>query len=198
MSICFMSNVYASVRTFVIKLKINCAVLTRMEEDSEDAKLSSKFLNNLKEKGKSFDGFNDGLKILQREATTKGLSNEDIDQLINIIIHVDFGAVKHILLIKCLVPIYKISNKALKLMITWCLSSLDDLKITVAIIIMQWIVGLWEYGLAEKKIISMYYDVFFHWMLRKEKLMHLIKGEAYSTSDIYINKTRRCNTSKCF
>nr|KAF7438202.1 hypothetical protein H0235_000593 [Vespula pensylvanica] len=112
-----------------------------MEEDSEDAKLSSKFLNNLKEKGKSFDGFNDGLKILQREATTKGLSNEDIDQLINIIIHVDFGAVKHILLIKCLVPIYKISNKALKLMITWCLSSLDDLKITVAIIIMQWIVG---------------------------------------------------------
>ncbi|XP_043668218.1 centromere protein I-like isoform X1 [Vespula pensylvanica] len=170
MSICFMSNVYASVRTFVIKLKINCAVLTRMEEDSEDAKLSSKFLNNLKEKGKSFDGFNDGLKILQREATTKGLSNEDIDQLINIIIHVDFGAVKHILLIKCLVPIYKISNKALKLMITWCLSSLDDLKITVAIIIMQWIVGLWEYGLAEKKIISMYYDVFFHWMLRKEKL----------------------------
>ncbi|XP_043668229.1 centromere protein I-like isoform X2 [Vespula pensylvanica] len=55
-------------------------------------------------------------------------------------------------------------------MITWCLSSLDDLKITVAIIIMQWIVGLWEYGLAEKKIISMYYDVFFHWMLRKEKL----------------------------
>lgn len=51
------------------------------------------------------------------------------------------GAVKHILLIKCLVPIYKISDKALKLMITWCLSSLDDLKITVAIIIMQWIVG---------------------------------------------------------
>lgn len=50
MSICFMSNVYASVRTFVIKLKINCAVLTRMEEDSEDAKLSSKFLNNLKGK----------------------------------------------------------------------------------------------------------------------------------------------------
>ncbi|KAF7417908.1 hypothetical protein HZH68_000561 [Vespula germanica] len=112
-----------------------------MEEDSEDAKLSSKFLNNLKEKGKSFDGFNDGLKILQRKATTKGLSNEDIDQLINIIIHIDFGAVKHILLIKCLVPIYKISNKALKLMITWFLSSLDDLKITVAIITMQWIVG---------------------------------------------------------
>lgn len=26
-------------------------------------------------------------------------------------------------------------------MITWCLSSLDNLKITVAIIIMQWIVG---------------------------------------------------------
>nr|XP_050867270.1 centromere protein I-like [Vespula vulgaris] len=170
MSICFMSNVYASVRTFVIKLKINCAVLTRMEEDSEDAKLSSKFLNNLKEKGKSFNGFNDGLKILQRKATTKGLSNEDIEKLINIIIHVDFGAVKHILLIKCLVPIYKISDKALKLMITWCLSCLDDLKITVAIIIMQWIVGLWEYGLADKKIISMYYDVFFHWMLRKEKL----------------------------
>ncbi|KAL2740548.1 centromere protein I-like isoform X4 [Vespula squamosa] len=112
-----------------------------MEEDSEDAKLSSKFLNNLKEKGKSFDGFNDGLKILQRKATTKGLSNEDIDQLIDIIIHINFGAMKQILLIKCLVPIYKISNRALKLMITWCLSSLDDLKITVAIIIMQWIVG---------------------------------------------------------
>ncbi|XP_046813147.1 centromere protein I-like isoform X3 [Vespa crabro] len=141
-----------------------------MDEDSEDPKLSSKFLNNLKEKGKLFDGFDDGIKILQRKATTKGLSNEDIDRLIDIITHVNFGAVKNILLIKCLVPIYKISNEALKLMITWCLSSLDDLKITVAIIIMQWIVGLWEYGLADRKIISMYYDVFFHWMLRKERL----------------------------
>lgn len=58
-----------------------------------------------------------------------------------IIIFVLLGAVKCILLIKCLVPIYKISNEALKLILTWCLSSLDDLQITIVIIIMQWVVG---------------------------------------------------------
>lgn len=59
-----------------------------------------------------------------------------------IIIFVLLGATKCISLIKCLVPIYKISNEALKLMITWCLSSLNGLQITIAIIIMQWIIGI--------------------------------------------------------
>lgn len=43
------------------------------------------------EKGKSFDGFDDGIKILQHIATTKGLSNKDIDQLVDIITHTNFG-----------------------------------------------------------------------------------------------------------
>ncbi|XP_043490516.1 centromere protein I-like isoform X2 [Polistes fuscatus] len=141
-----------------------------MENDLEDAKLSSKFLNSLKAKGKSFNGFDIGIKALQHRAVTKGLPDEDIDQLIYIITHINFGAVKNILLIKCLVPIYKISNKSLKLMITWLLSSLQDLQVTVAMITIQWIIGLWEYCLADKKIISMFYEVFFYWLMKKEKL----------------------------
>lgn len=50
MLIYFMSNVYASVRTFVSNCRVIARVLTRMDEDSEDAKLCSKFLKNLKGK----------------------------------------------------------------------------------------------------------------------------------------------------
>ncbi|KAK2577484.1 hypothetical protein KPH14_003582 [Odynerus spinipes] len=140
------------------------------EEDSEEANSYSEFLKDLRVKGKSVDGFEDRVKILQRSATIKGLSDENIDQLIDIITRVNFGAIKNISLIKCLVPIHKISNGALKKMITWFLSSLDELQITVAIVTIQWIVGLWEYGLADKKIMRMFYDVFFYRMLKKEKL----------------------------
>ncbi|KAI4492270.1 hypothetical protein M0802_009960 [Mischocyttarus mexicanus] len=141
-----------------------------MENDSEDAELSSKFLKALKVKGKSFGGFDDGIKALQHTATTKGLSDKNIDQLIYIVTHLNFGAVKNILLIKCLVPIYKISNEALKLMLTWLLSSLNNIQITVVMITIQWIIGVWEYCLADKKIISMFYEVFFYWLTKKEKL----------------------------
>ncbi|XP_015175548.1 PREDICTED: centromere protein I-like [Polistes dominula] len=141
-----------------------------MENNLENAELSSKFLKKLKAEGKSLSGFDIGIKALQHRAVTEGLPDEDIEQLIYIITHFNFGAVKNILLIKCLVPIYRISNESLKLMITWFLSSLNDLQITVAMITIQWIIGVWEYCLADKKIISMFYEVFFYWLTKKEKL----------------------------
>lgn len=45
-----MSNVYASVRLPLSNCKVMARVLTKMDEDLEDAKLCSKFLKNLKGK----------------------------------------------------------------------------------------------------------------------------------------------------
>ncbi|KYM93161.1 Centromere protein I [Atta colombica] len=82
-------------------------------------------------KGTNFIEFDICLTTLQDEAASRGLDDDILKQLLNVIIHKDLGAIKRVSLIKCLIPKYKLSEEIVKTMITWCLSSLNDLPFTV-------------------------------------------------------------------
>ncbi|PBC28501.1 Centromere protein I [Apis cerana cerana] len=111
-----------------------------------------KFLNVLKIKKKDYPAFEESLSTLQNYAATKGLMDEDINLLVNIIINTDLSATKLVSLAKCLIPQYKISEHAVKSIISWCLSSINKLPISVSIIIMQWIIGsILDHQLIDKK-----------------------------------------------
>ncbi|KAM0733058.1 Centromere protein I [Formica fusca] len=139
-------------------------------EESDTRETCLKFIRGLKSKGVRFPEFNLFLNILQEEAITRGLDDDVLSKLANVIIHTDLRAVKWVLLIRCLIPRYKLPEEIAKSIIAWCLSSLDELPLTVCIIVIQWVLGLWDYELVDRKIINIYYDVFFHTMFKKEKL----------------------------
>lgn len=56
----------------------------------------------------------------------------------------DLGAVKWISLIRCLIPRYKLPEEIAKSIITWCLSSLDEIPVTVCTIVIQWVLGTYD------------------------------------------------------
>ncbi|GAB1860999.1 Centromere protein I-like [Camponotus japonicus] len=138
--------------------------------ESESREACLKFIKGLKLKGTAFPEFNTFLNTLQEEAITRGLDDDVLSKLTNVIIHTDLRAVKWISLIRCLIPRYKLPEEIAKSIITWCLSSLDEIPVTVCTIVIQWVLGLWEYELVDRKIINIYYDVFVYTMLQKEKL----------------------------
>ncbi|KAG7209383.1 hypothetical protein KM043_015480 [Ampulex compressa] len=88
------------------------------------------FFRELKAKGKLVSGFDESLTILQDVATAEGMETNDINLLTEIIIKIDFGAFKKIALTQCLIPKHRISDSTVKSMLTWCLSSLNELPIT--------------------------------------------------------------------
>ncbi|XP_033229073.1 uncharacterized protein LOC117180692 [Belonocnema kinseyi] len=134
------------------------------------------FLRKLKSKGKYLIGFEESVTILQEEAATRGLEDEDISLIIDIVWKSELGATKCVSLIKCMIPKRKVSDSVVKDMITWCVTSIDNTPVTVIAITLQWIVGLWEYDLADRKIINMFYEHFFVTLLHKEKVeVHLAR-----------------------
>ncbi|KAK1138121.1 hypothetical protein K0M31_002605 [Melipona bicolor] len=140
-----------------------------MVDEEKDTFL--KFLHDLRAKKKDYSTFEESIGILQNYAATKGLMDEDIDLLADtIIINTELGATKLVSLAKCLVPRYKISEHTAKSLISWCLASINELPITVSTIIIQWTVGILDHQLVDKKVINIYYSVFFYIMLKKEKL----------------------------
>ncbi|XP_012064382.1 PREDICTED: centromere protein I-like [Atta cephalotes] len=138
--------------------------------ENERRAICLKYINTLKSKGTNFIEFDICLTTLQDEAASRGLDDDILKQLLNVIIHKDLGAIKRVSLIKCLIPKYKLSEEIVKTMITWCLSSLNDLPFTVGVIIIQWIIGVWDCELVDRKVINIYYDIFFYIMLKKQKL----------------------------
>ncbi|KAG5325888.1 CENPI protein, partial [Pseudoatta argentina] len=138
-----------------------------------------KYIKALKSKGTNLVEFDIGLTILQDEAASRGLDDDILKQLLNVIIHTDLGAIKRASLIKCLIPKYKLSEEIVKTMITWCFSSLNDLPFTVGVIVIQWIIGVWDYELVDRKVINIYYDIFFYIMLKKQKLTRYIARLIY-------------------
>ncbi|KAG5311255.1 CENPI protein, partial [Acromyrmex insinuator] len=138
-----------------------------------------KYIKALKSKGTNLVQFDIGLTTLQDEAASRGLDDDIFKQLLNVIIHTDLGAIKRVSLIKCLIPKYKLSEEIVKTMITWCFSSLNDLPFTVGVIVIQWIIGVWDYELVDRKVINIYYDIFFYIMLKKQKLARYIARLIY-------------------
>nr|XP_033195550.1 centromere protein I-like isoform X1 [Bombus vancouverensis nearcticus] len=139
-----------------------------MTDEERDTFL--KFLRDLKVNKKDYSTFEESLGILQNYAATKGLIDEDIDLLADIIINTELGATKLVSLAKCLVPRHEIPERTVKSLISWCLASINELPITVSTIIIQWTVGILDYQLIDKKVINIYYSVFFYMMLKKERL----------------------------
>ncbi|XP_014473444.1 PREDICTED: centromere protein I-like [Dinoponera quadriceps] len=137
--------------------------------ENETKQACLKFIKCLKEKN-TFLEFDTHLNILQEEATKRGLDDDVLNSLVDIIINKSFRTSRRISLIKCLIPRYKLPEKIAKSMIIWCFSSLNELPITVCIIVIKWIIGLWDYELVDRKVINIYYDIFFYTMLKKPRL----------------------------
>ncbi|XP_011703311.1 PREDICTED: centromere protein I-like [Wasmannia auropunctata] len=137
--------------------------------ESETRETCLKAIKAIKLKGAAFSEFTLFLTVLQEQAATRGLDDDILSQLVDVL-RTDFAAVKRVSLIKCLIPRYKLSEEIVKSVISWCLASLDKLPLTVCIIVIQWIIGVWDYELVDRKVINIYYDVFFYVMLKKQKL----------------------------
>lgn len=138
--------------------------------NDEERNICLTFLNKLKSKGKSYSNFQESLEILETYVVSQGLEDEDINLLATVIKDTDLSATKQASLIRCLIPKYKVPEETFKLITTWCLSSVNKLPISVSCTIIQWIVGIWNHQLIDRKIINIYYSVFFFVMLKKEKL----------------------------
>lgn len=129
-------------------------------------------LQTLKEEKKGFSKtkFRKLFALLNKYAKLEGLVEDDFNLLADIIVNSNLGAMNLVSLIKCLIPRHKISEKSFKLITTWCLANANKLPITVFMIIIQWIIGLWEYQLIDKKIINIYYGILFYIMLKKQRM----------------------------
>ncbi|XP_015601878.2 uncharacterized protein LOC107270931 isoform X1 [Cephus cinctus] len=138
---------------------------------SEDERWSIclKSLKKVKESGKFFNS-TEPLTILQEKAGNTGLDDETISLLIDIITLLKNGR-QCTQIIKCLVPKYKMPDKEVERLIIWWFSALNDIKLMVSTLILQWLVGLWEAQLINQKTISIFYEVFFYTMLKREKLI---------------------------
>ncbi|XP_011158233.1 centromere protein I [Solenopsis invicta] len=150
--------------------------------ETETREICLKFIKTIKKsKNTKFLEFATCLTTLDEEASTRGLDDDIFTQLANVIIdeHINMGAIRQVSLIKCLIPKYKVSEKIVKSIITWYLSSLNRLPFTVCIIVIQWIIGIWNYELVDRKVINTYYDVFFYVMLKKQKLERQIARLIY-------------------
>ncbi|CAL1684747.1 unnamed protein product [Lasius platythorax] len=147
--------------------------------ESETKQTCLKFIRYLKSKGKTLTEFNTFLNVLQEEAITRGLDDDVLSELANVLIHTNLHAIKRVSLIRCLIPRHKMPTEIAKSIITWCLSSLNELPLTVSMVVIQWIIGLWDYELIDKKVINIYYDIFFYTMFKKEKLERHIARLVY-------------------
>ncbi|XP_015122463.1 centromere protein I [Diachasma alloeum] len=131
-------------------------------------------LRRLKElkttKGKRAVGTEEAITILKDEAATRGLETEDIESIVDVIASTDLRAGLCVPLIHCLIPRKKIPEKIVESVINFWLHKWNDLPITVASTVLQWLTGLWEYQLVDRQTINVYYDCFFHNMLKKERL----------------------------
>lgn len=133
-------------------------------------KLCQQFFHDLESKGKKCPKFNQSLGILKSYVAANGLEDKDFDQLANIIMTIDIGATCLVPLITCLIPKYKVPKDTVKSIITWCLAHVYKLPITVSTVLIQWIIGILDHQLIDKKVVNIYYHVFFHVMLKKAKL----------------------------
>ncbi|CAD6227645.1 GSCOCG00001325001-RA-CDS [Cotesia congregata] len=137
------------------------------------------YFRKLKGKGKSPDGFDENLAVLQKEAQKNGLDNLCIKVIAHVIRRNELRAGLCIPLIKCLIPKQKIDNKELEAMIVYWLADHKLLPITVSVHILQWFIGLWEYQLSDREIINSYYDCFFYQLLKREKTESVITRLIY-------------------
>ena len=147
--------------------------------DDEERTDCLNLLQILKDEGRGYSNIEELLNLLHKYAASHGLDDEVFDLLANVIIDIDLGAVKLVSLIKCLVPRHMVPEQSFKLITNWWLSSVYTLPITVSIIVIQWIVGLWEFQLINKKVINIYYGVLYHVMLKKERLDKYISRLIY-------------------
>ncbi|XP_066599596.1 centromere protein I-like [Prorops nasuta] len=148
-----------------------------MEEERQ--KTLRKFLKQCKEKGNQFKEFNQSLPILQNFATTTGLPEDDFDLLLDVIIYSDLGALKRSALIKNLIPEQNISQNQTKTITVWFLSKVNTLPITVSMIVMQWLICVCDFRIADVETVNIFYDVFFFTMLKRERLQKYIAQLIY-------------------
>ncbi|KOC59649.1 Centromere protein I [Habropoda laboriosa] len=139
--------------------------------DDKERDVCLKFLHALKQRGKNYSGFKESLDKLQSYVASKGLNDDDINLLANVIMKTtNLGVTKQVPLIRCLVPRYRVPEITVKTIVIWCLSSIGGLAISVSNSIVQWILGILDHQLTDKKVINIFYGVFFHLLLKYEKL----------------------------
>ncbi|OXU27791.1 hypothetical protein TSAR_005350 [Trichomalopsis sarcophagae] len=134
------------------------------------------FLRRLREKGKAYPEFRVSLNTLEEEACKNGLDKETMKLALENLMNTELSAGNSIALIKCMIPRDRINDKDAKRLIAWFLSI--PVSVTTLTMIIQWIIGCWEYQLINRKSIYIFYDAFFYTMLKQDKiesrLAHLI------------------------
>ncbi|XP_017876950.1 uncharacterized protein LOC108623149 [Ceratina calcarata] len=136
----------------------------------DERKICKQFLRDLKGKGKKYPKFDESFSILKNYVASNGLEDEDINELADVIMTVDMGANRLVPLIMCLVPKYKVPEDTVKSIIAWVLARIYELSVNVSTIVIQWIIGILDHHLVDRKVVNIYYYVFFHVMLKKERV----------------------------
>lgn len=128
------------------------------------------YLRKVKEKGQALNGFDDCVSSILNEARSNGLENEDMVLIANVLKDVHLSVSKSSSLIKCMIPKYKISNTFLKDVVLWYLKLSENGQISLSILVLQWIIGVLEYDLADRTTVNIFYELFFIHLMKKVKL----------------------------
>ncbi|XP_011505283.1 PREDICTED: centromere protein I-like [Ceratosolen solmsi marchali] len=137
-------------------------------EENDTLQEYQNFLKSLSKQGKHYVHFRESIKILESVASTKGLDDDTINKIFDILTSVDLNSTHYIALIKCTIPQNVIDDDQAKRIITWFLSI--SIPATALSTLLQWIIGCWEYQLINRNSIYIFYDAFFYIMLKHEKL----------------------------
>ncbi|XP_012254093.2 centromere protein I-like isoform X1 [Athalia rosae] len=151
----------------------------KLEKMSENTDLCMSYLKKCRDTKKTSTGFSEMLIILQTEVAASGLPVKQLLLLVSVITDVSMSVQQRSSLIKCLVPIGKMSEKIVEDICLWLMSAAKNLPVNSGIAAVNWIVGLIDFGLIEIKTIDTFYDAFFYMLLKNQKLEMLFARLIY-------------------
>ncbi|XP_014213463.1 centromere protein I-like [Copidosoma floridanum] len=132
---------------------------------TEDHKI---FLRKLRQKGKALTDFRVSVNKLQDVASSKGLDEDTLKLLLDVLKRADLSVQNCVILIKCMIPREKLSDILARQIITWFLTL--SVSVTALNTLLQWFIGCLEYQLINKNSLYIFYDPFFFIMIKEVKL----------------------------
>ncbi|XP_015517168.1 centromere protein I [Neodiprion pinetum] len=136
---------------------------------AENVEVYTSYLKRCKDAGKLLAGFSEMLTMLKAEVSTSGLPDEQIQLLIYIITKITMGSTHRAALIKCLIPIHRMTEKIVQDIGLWFISTSKNIPVLPGIAVLQWFTGLLNYGLVEAVTINAFYDAFFFILVKNTK-----------------------------
>ncbi|XP_075224651.1 centromere protein I-like isoform X2 [Lycorma delicatula] len=118
---------------------------------------------------KAINNFKKTLSIIAVHHAKNGLNDEQLELLTSFIFseNLKIGTIN--LLIQCMVPKHVVSEKIITKIVLYVLSSYQNIRPAITVLLLKWLIGILEYELCEITAVDDFYRLFFY-MLGHENL----------------------------